>query len=191
MKDEERGERVKIMSSETAAATGFVSRPEASEYAPSYANYISLIEGDVMEALRRQLEEIRELPRDFTEERAGTGYEAGKWSVKELIGHLVDSERVFAYRALCFARGDRTPLPGFEQDDYVRAANFNRRTLDDLAAEFAAVREATLRLFESFDEECWARRGSANQSEASVRALAYMIAGHAAHHFRILRERYV
>lgn len=178
------------MSNETAAAISFVSRPEASEYAPYYANYISQVEGDVMEMLRRQLEEIKSLTRDFTEDRAGTGYEAGKWSVKELVGHLVDTERVFAYRSLCFARGDRTPLPGFEQDDYVRAADFNRRTLEDITAEFAAVRESTLRLFESFDRDAWARSGTANQHEASVRAVVYITAGHTAHHLRILRERY-
>jgi hypothetical protein len=167
------------------------SAPAASEYAPYYAKYVALIEGDALGALRAQLEEINALPRRFAEAGAAAAYEPGKWSVKELVGHLLDTERVFAYRALCFARGDRTPLPGFDQDEYVRGAGFNRRKLADIAAEFAAVREATLRLFGSLDREAWARRGTANESEVSVRALAYIAAGHTAHHFRILRERYL
>jgi hypothetical protein len=96
--------------------------PDAAEYAPYYAKYVALIESDVLGVLRNQLEEINALPRQFTETSAGEAYEPGKWSVKELVGHLIDSERIFAYRALRFGRGDRTPLPGFDQDEYVRGA---------------------------------------------------------------------
>ncbi|HZI19728.1 MAG TPA: DinB family protein [Pyrinomonadaceae bacterium] len=164
--------------------------PSEREYAPYYAKYVALIEGDVLGVLRRQLADINSLPGELTERRAGEPYEPGKWSAKEVVGHLVDTERIFAYRALRFARGDRTELPGFDQDEYVRAANFNGRTLADIAAEFAAVREATLRLLDSFGRQEWTRSGPANDSEVSVRALAYIAAGHAAHHFKILRERY-
>jgi uncharacterized damage-inducible protein DinB len=181
-----------IMSKETAVARAAASRPGASEYAPYYEKYVTLVaDGDVIETLRRQVGEINSLARDFDEERAGRSYEPGKWSVKELVGHMVDAERIFAYRALRVGRGDRTPLPGFEQDGYVSGGDFNRRALADIAAEFAAVREATLRLFESFTDEAWSRRGVASENEVSVRALAYITAGHAAHHFKILRERYV
>ncbi len=174
------------------SATAPAVRPEAGEYASYYGRYISQVpEGDVVETLERQIGETLALLGTVDEETAGRGYEPGKWSVKELVGHLSDAERVFAYRALRFARGDRTPLPGFDQDPYVLAGNFNARTLADVAEEFAAVRRATLRLLRSLDAEAWARRGVASDNEISVRALAYIIAGHEAHHVRILRERYL
>ena len=166
-------------------------RPEANEYAPYYAGYVSHVEGDdALAALSRQVQDIKNLPSEFPEERANEGYAPGKWSAKEVIGHMSDAERVFAYRALRFARDDRTPLPGFEQDGYVAAGNFNRRTVADLAAEFAAVRETTLALFANLGEEAWARGGPASGHEVSVRALAFIIAGHAEHHIKILRARY-
>ena len=178
------------MTHETINSTA-ASRPDASEYAPYYDKYVTHVaDGDVIETLRRQAGEIDSLPRDFDEGRAGRGYAPGKWSVKQVVGHMADAERIFAYRALRIARGDRTPLPGFEQDDYVSGGDFDRRTLADLAAEFAAVRGATVRLFESFGAEAWGRRGVASDNEVSVRALAYITAGHAAHHLKVLRERY-
>jgi len=174
------------------SATAHAARPEAGEYASYYGRYVSEVpEGDVVETLERQLGETLALLGALDEAAAGRGYEPGKWSVKELVGHLSDAERVFAYRALRFARGDRTPVPGFEQDDYVSAGNFNARTLSDVAEEFAEVRRATLRLLRSLDAEAWLRRGVASDNEVSVRALAYIIAGHEAHHVRILRERYL
>ena len=167
-------------------------RPAATEYAPYYEKYISLVPaGDVVEALRRQGADTLALLSSITEEKAGTRYEPGKWSIKELVGHIIDSERVFAYRALRFARGDSTPLAGFDQDPYVRAANFDARTLPDLADEFEQVRGATLHLFRHLDEAAWQRRGTANDNEMSVRALAYAVAGHEAHHIGLLRERYL
>jgi hypothetical protein len=167
-------------------------RPDATEYAPDYEKYVSLVPaGDVVETLSRQIEETLALLRPVSEEQAGGAYEAGKWSVKEVVGHLLDAERVFAYRALRFARGDRTPLPGFEQDDYVAGGGFNARTLSDLLDEFAAVRRATVALLRGLDSAAWLRRGTANDSEASVRAIAHIIAGHERHHARVLRERYL
>ncbi|HEV2708244.1 MAG TPA: DinB family protein [Pyrinomonadaceae bacterium] len=167
-------------------------RPEATEYAPYYERYVSSVaDADVLETLSRQIKETRQLLAGVSEEEAGRGYEPGKWSIKELVGHLIDGERVFAYRALRFARGDATNLPGFEQDDYVRNGNFNARTLRDLLEEFEQVRASTISLFRHLDPQAWTRRGTANDSEASVRALAFIIAGHEAHHVRILRERYL
>lgn len=167
-------------------------RPRAGEYSPYYERYVSLVPaGDVAETLERQHAETQALLGGLSEGQGGSRYEPGKWSVKELVGHLVDSERVFAYRVLRFARGDRTPLPGFEQDDYVRGGGFDSRTLKDLAAEFAAVRGATLALLRSLDEAAWARTGTANDAEVSVRALAHIIAGHELHHINILRTRYL
>jgi len=167
-------------------------RPEAGEYAPYYEKYIALVpEGDVTATLAQQIGDTLALLGGIAEERANAGYEPGKWSVKEVVGHLIDSERVFAYRALRFARGDLTPLPGFEQDDYVRAANFNAHALRDLAEELAHVRAATLSLLRHLDGEAWLRRGTANDSEVSVRAIAHIIAGHEAHHVGVLRTRYL
>lgn len=167
-------------------------RPGKDEYAPYYERYTSLVpEGDVVETLERQLGETLALLRTVDEERAGSRYAPGKWSVKEVVGHVIDGERIFAYRALRFARGDQTALPGFEQDDYIETANFDARTLQDLAEEFEHVRRSTLKLFRGLPEEAWLRRGTASESEVSVRALAHIIAGHEAHHVNILRERYL
>jgi hypothetical protein len=174
-----------------STAASRVERPETTEYAPYYERYVALAaQGDLLEMLRRQRDEMAALAHTFTEERAGTAYAEGKWSVKEVVGHMTDAERVFSYRAMRIARADRTPLPSMEQDGFVRAGNFNRRTLEDLLAEFASVRDATLRLFDSFDDEAWARLGIASDNPVSVRALGYIIAGHVAHHLNILRERY-
>jgi uncharacterized damage-inducible protein DinB len=117
-------------------------------------------------------------------------YAPDKWSVKETVGHLSDTERIFAYRALRIARGDQTPMASFEQNDYVKSGNFGERRLSDLAEEFAAVRSASLALFRSLNDDAWTRRGVASNKEVSVRALAFMIAGHELHHQRILEERY-
>src|SRR5262249_42455845 len=110
--------------------------------------------------------------------------------VKEVVGHLSDAERIFSYRALRIARGDATPLAGFEQDDYIRGANFAERTLADLSEEFSQVRAATLGLFHSLNDEAWAKRGTASNNQVTVRALAYIIAGHELHHRQVLNERY-
>lgn len=167
-------------------------RPASDEYAPYYEKYVSLVAaGDIVETLERQSADTLALLRSVPEDRAGSSYEPGKWSVKELVGHVIDTERVFSHRALRFGRGDQTPLPGYEQDDYVRAANFDARTLSSIAEEFERVRAATVALLRSFDEEAWSRRGTANDNEVSVRALAHILAGHELHHINILRERYL
>ncbi|HEX8846806.1 MAG TPA: DinB family protein [Pyrinomonadaceae bacterium] len=169
-----------------------IGRPDAAEYVPYYHKYVSLVpDGEITGLLSRQMDETLALLAKVSEEQAGFRYAPDKWSIKELVGHLIDSERIFAYRALRFARNDKTSLPGYEQDDYVREASFDERSLRDLAAEFSDVRRATLSLFENLGEAAWGRSGAANDSAVSVRALAYIIAGHELHHVGILRDRYL
>jgi uncharacterized damage-inducible protein DinB len=166
-------------------------RPEATEYAEYYANYISKVPGtDVLGVLESQRLQMLQLFAGRSDRDGSFRYAPGKWSVKEVLGHITDTERIFAYRALRIARGDQTPLPGFEQDDYVRNGAFGARKLADLVEEFGAVRGASIALFRSFNEEAWSRRGVASQKEVTARALAFMTAGHQMHHRLILEERY-
>ncbi len=168
-----------------------LARPDASEYAPFLGTYVAEVpEGDVLEILEEQGHGTQRLLAGLSETEGLHRYAPGKWSVKEVVGHLMDSERVFAYRALRFARADATALPGFDEQAWVPAGHFDARPLAALAAELDQVRRGTLALFRSFDPDTLARRGTANNHEISVRALAYVIAGHERHHLRILRERY-
>ena len=167
-------------------------RPESSEYAPYYGKYIALVpDGDLSVVLNRQIDATAGLLSPLSEQEANYAYAPGKWSIKEVLGHLIDSERVFAYRALRIARNDKTPLPGYEQDDYVATAKFNGRSLSGLLDEFVVVRRASTELFKNFTEEEWQRRGTANQTEVTVRSLGYIIAGHELHHMDIVRNRYL
>lgn len=168
------------------------SHPHENEYAPYYGRYISLMpDGDFFLLLNKHFDETLEFLRKLTETQAGTRYEPGKWSIKEVLGHIIDNERIMSYRALRIARGDTTPLPGYEQDDYVRAANFDSRTLADILAEFQTARAATMALFRGLDEKALGRRGTASNLSVTVRALAYIIAGHERHHINILRTKYL
>jgi uncharacterized damage-inducible protein DinB len=172
--------------------TTFRERPASTEYDPYYSRYIEQVpEGDVLGTLGWQMGDTLAFIRGLPEAAGDSRYAPGKWSVKEVLGHIADTERIFAYRALRIARGDTTPLPGYEQDDYVRAAHFDRRPLAALASEFESVRNATLSLFRSLDAAALLRRGVANEVEVTPRALAYIIAGHERHHLEILRTRYV
>jgi len=173
-------------------ANSFATKPQSDEYAPSYGRYIDLVpSGSILATLQRQLAETRDLLARLTEEKAGYRYAPGKWSIKEVIGHVADSERVFTYRALRFARNDATPLPGFEQDGYVTNGRFDRRPLQDLRTEYEHVRLASIALFAPLAEEAWTKRGIANAVEVSVRALAWIIAGHEIHHRNVLQEKYL
>jgi hypothetical protein len=168
-----------------------IARPQAGEYAPYYDGYISLIQGeDILNTLDQQRRETMLLLCGRDEEDGDFRYAPDKWSAKEVLGHVCDAERIFAYRALRIARADAKPLEGFEQDDYVRNGPFAQRPLADLVEDFIAVRRATLSLLRDLDEAAWLRRGIANKNEVSVRALAYIIAGHELHHRRILEEKY-
>ena len=166
-------------------------RPEPAEYAPFYETYVSMVPGRRCDAqLESQRLQTAQLFAASTERDGNFRYAPGKWTIKEVVGHLSDSERVFAYRAMRIARGDQTPLPGFEQDDYVKNGNFGEQSLADLVAEYGAVRAATLALLRSFNAEAGARRGTASNNPVTVRALAFIIAGHELHHREILKERY-
>ena len=167
-----------------------LTRPDRSEYADFYTNYIAGVpEGNVLDFLAKQPGDYRQLLVGISEEAASAAPAAGKWSVKQMLGHVCDAERVMGYRALRFSRGDGTELPGFEQDDYVREANSNSRNLDDLLDEFESVRKATLALFRSLPPGAENRRGMANKNPVTVRALAYIAAGHAKHHYEVLKKR--
>ena len=167
-------------------------KPEPSEYAPYYGQYISLVQGDdVVRSLEQQIAGTVELLSALTESQGEHRYAPDKWSIKQVIGHLSDGERVFSYRAMRIARADRTPLASFEQNDYVANGPFERCRLADLVDEFASIRRATVHLFRQLDEAAWTRRGTASDKEVSVRALAYIIAGHELHHRAVLKEKYL
>jgi len=167
-------------------------RPEPNEYAAYASAYVDLVEGgDILRAFTVQRADVLESLRPLSEETAGSAYAPGKWTVKQVLGHITDTERIFTYRALCLARGETAPLPGFEQDDYIEAANFNACALAALLEEFRAVRESTLALYWNLPAEAWHRRGTVNDYSATVRGLAFTSAGHERHHLKILRERYL
>jgi len=179
------------MLEEVASPAVDVARPEPGEYAPYYDRYISLIPGnDILSTLDEQRRQMLLLLSCRDEAEGNFRYAPDKWNAKEVIGHVNDTERIFSYRALRIARGDQTPVEGFEQDDYVRNGPFAHRTLSDLIEDYIAVRRATLSLLRNLDEAAWLRRGVANKNEVSVRALAYVIAGHELHHRRILEQKY-
>lgn len=176
----------------TAVATPGAIRPATDEYLAYYSRYIQRVpEGDVVSTLTNQIGETLALLRGLPESVATYRYAPDKWSVNEMIGHMIDTEKIFAYRALRFARADKTPVPGYEQDDYVRNSSFNSYPLSELASELETVRRSTLYFFRHLEDDAWARRGVANNAEVSVRALAYIIAGHELHHREMLRTRYL
>lgn len=166
--------------------------PAAHEYDPYYSTYIDRVEGkQLSRILRRQKAKVLELLAGLTEDQAGYRYAPNKWSIKEMLGHMIDTERVFVYRALCIARGETKSLPGFEQDDYVVTGNFDNRSLESLSEEYEAVRNATLAFLDSLDEASWLKSGMANDVSVSVRAIGYIIPGHEAHHLAVLEQRYL
>jgi len=172
-------------------ATSLRARPESSEYAPFYHGYVASVpEGDVVALLRQGGRDVLDTVATIPEDRGGFRYAEGKWSIREVLGHLIDAERIFTYRALRIARGDTTPLAQFDENEYAKTAGSDARTLSNLVREFGAVREASVQLFESLPDDAWGRSGVASGKNISVRALAYITAGHAMHHLKILRERY-
>ncbi len=166
-------------------------RPNSTEYAPFYQTYINRVDGDnIQELLSRYSRASLAFWQSIAEEKGDYAYAPGKWSIKQLVNHLSDSERIFAYRALRIARGDETPLAGFEENDYADAARVQHRTLKDLVHEFQSVRSATLSLFNSFSETELTRLGTANGASVSVNAIGFVIVGHTLHHELVARERY-
>lgn len=169
-----------------------VARPAAGEYAPFYAGYITAVpEGDLIQLLETQRDDTARLLSVLDDTRARHRYAEGKWSIAEVLGHIIDAERVFTYRAMTFARADASPLPSFDENAWAVASNAGRRPMTSLLAEYKAVRDATIQLFKSFGDAEFARSGVASKNPVSVRALAYIVIGHERHHVRILRERYL
>lgn len=167
-------------------------RPRPSEFDPFYAGYIdSVPAGDVLTTLTQQADDLRSLLTPLPAATWRHRYAPAKWSVAEVLGHLCDAERILSYRALRFARGDRTPVPGFEENDYVPMGRFDDRAPHSLLAEFGMVRSATLALFRHLPDDAPERTGTANGAGISVRALLYIITGHQRHHGQILRQRYL
>lgn len=168
-----------------------VGRPETGEFAPYFKRYVSLVPGeDPVAALAEQAPVVPQVLGRVPEARAGFRYAPEKWSIREVVGHCSDAERVFAYRALAFARGETAGLPPFDENGFARLAGHDGVSLAELLAEFAAVRAASLHLLRQLPPAAWKRRGVASGKEISVRALAFIMSGHVAHHLRILRERY-
>jgi hypothetical protein len=172
-------------------STLMIPQPATEESAPFYHGYIAEVRGgNIAEQMTAQLEELEHLFSPVNDRTVPGPYAPGKWSVKEVLGHLADTERIFAYRLLRIARGDATPLAFFDENAYVPAGRFDQRPLESLLAELRAVRQSTLALVEGIPADCWMARGQASGKLISARALAYIILGHAAHHLRVLRERY-
>lgn len=170
----------------------YASRPTPDEYSPFYSRYVERVpSGDIVTVLRDQLAGTLSLFDPLEESDAERPYAEGKWTLKQVLGHLADTERVMAYRALRIARGDATPLPGFEENDYARAAGSNARTIDSLRDELSALRASTVALFGGLPADAWARTGTASEATVSVRALACIIAGHELHHRAVIRTRYL
>ncbi|HEY7818526.1 MAG TPA: DinB family protein [Vicinamibacteria bacterium] len=168
-----------------------IDRPGENEYAPFYAGYVARVpETDILAALRAQPDELNRVASSVSKEKERYRYGQEKWSVREIFGHLVDSERFFGHRAFCVSRGDTTPLPGFDEKLYVSGAGHDSRSLADLVKDFSLLREANVRLLESLEASAWPREGVANGVKVTVRALAYIMAGHVRHHVAVLNERY-
>lgn len=164
----------------------------SSEYNPFYQTYIMALGNvELVEELKNGRKVLLSLFEEIPEEKLNYAYAEGKWSLAEALVHMIDTERIFQYRALCIARNDKTPLPGFDQDDYVPFSNAANRSKTDLVEEYTAVRDATIALFHSFEDEAITRIGIASGSKMSVRALGFIISGHQAHHVHVLKERYL
>jgi hypothetical protein len=157
-----------------------------------YHRYLAKVpKGDLLNLLCEQLNKLQEFFKGLPEEKQAYAYAPGKWTPKEVLGHIADCERVFQYRILRFARADATALPGFEEDDYVAAADFNSRDIDMLAYEFGMVRLSTIALVQSLSAEAWERSGTANGNSISVKALVWILLGHPLHHMAVVKERYL
>lgn len=167
-----------------------MNRPQIQEYPEWYEKYISLVEGDVLILLEKQVKDFADFINSLVE-KADDAYAPGKWTIKELVGHMIDTERIMVFRLLSFARGDKNKLPGFEEDEYVANAHFKDRSLFSFSEEFALLRKSNLYLIKSLNEEELNKSGNANGNQISVKALVYILAGHIIHHTRIIKERYL
>ena len=168
-----------------------MNRPNPEEFNPFYAGYIATVPDDVLAELKKQSSEFPAFIQSIAAEKADFAYAPGKWTIKELLGHLIDTERIMAFRTLCFARGEAQGMPGFDENEYVAASHYNDRSLNSLAEEFACLRKANLFLFESLNEKELILQGKANNHPVSVRALLFIMAGHVKHHQEVLKDRYL
>ena len=169
-----------------------MNRPETNEFAPYYNNYVSLVtDGPIAIVLKAQPGELSRLISGLPEEKGVFAYAEGKWTIKELLSHLIDGERIFAYRVLRISRGDKTPIEGFEQDEYIATSNANDRSFAELLEEFGTLRKANLLLVNNISDESSLLMGTASDNPVSARALVYIMAGHVRHHLNILNERYL
>jgi uncharacterized damage-inducible protein DinB len=168
-----------------------IERPTSGEYHPAFERYVARVpEADALGPLGRQVGEVHAALASLSAERAGLRYAPGKWSVREVLGHVTDTERVFGYRAMCVARGETASLPGFEENDYAANAGHDRYALGDLLAEFESVRRSNVSMLAHLDAAALQRVGTANGGPISVRALAYLMVGHARHHLGVLASKY-
>ena len=169
-----------------------MNRPETNEYAPYYDTYVSLIDGDnVIPVLNDQSNELRAIFLNMPEEKGSFTYEPGKWTIKELLSHIIDGERIFGYRILRISRGDETPIEGFEQDDYIATSNANNRSFADMLDEFELNRRGNILMIKNIDDAGSKLMGTASGVPVSARALTYIMAGHVTHHLSILKDRYL
>ena len=169
-----------------------MNRPAETEYAPYYQQYTDRVnESDIMAVLRSEIDDLDVLLNRVPAEKETSAYAEGKWTIRQVVGHLIDGERVFGYRAFCIARGEQQNLPGFEQDDYLQTAPYNNIELEDLLSEMRLVRLSNIAMFRTLDEDAWNRSGLVNNNSITVRALAFIMAGHVRHHMNVLRERYL
>lgn len=166
-------------------------RPKEKDYAPFYAGYVKNVKDDVIKHLEELLHSTNKLLINIPEDKTDYRYAEGKWSIKEVVGHLIDNERVMSYRALAISRNEKQSLPGFDEKDYIAESNYASGNFHDIAEEFRLLREANLLLFKSFTSEMLERRGIANNTEVTVKAILFIIAGHEIHHLNILKERYL
>ncbi len=166
-------------------------RPASDECADFYQPYIATVEGELFPALESDAQAWRAMLAAVPSGREGHRYAEGKWSIREVVGHVIDAERMFTMRAMAFARGDRSHFPSFDENAYAAASGADRRPLSDLTDELSAVRAATLLLVKSFEDDVWDRRGTASGYEFTVRSVAWIIAGHSRHHRKVVRERYL
>ena len=169
-----------------------MNRPTESEYPADYQHYIDQVsESDILPVLRSQMDELDVLLERVEPQQETFRYSEGKWSIREIVGHLIDGERVFGYRGFCIARGEKQNLPGFDQNDYMLTAPYNNIELDDLLSELRLIRLGNIAMFRTLNEESWSRMGTANENQITVRAIAFGMAGHVRHHLNVLRERYL
>ncbi|MBA4405969.1 hypothetical protein C0389_01715 [bacterium] len=166
--------------------------PQKDEYAAYYHTYVDKVpNGDIIKTLKKQSNQIYKLFKNVSKKESLFRYSPGKWSVREIMGHMIDTERVFVYRALRFARNDQNDLPGFDENEYVRQSNYNDIKLRELVEEFCALRRSNTMMFKNFSDEISLRKGRANGNQFTVRALAFIMAGHVNHHLTIIKERYL